>query len=64
MCLQKAFELSETISVMTKNLSSDIGCHNPGISSSEKIDLQCLNLDAAIIEAKLGHLRSMLCEHF
>jgi hypothetical protein len=61
MNLQKAFELSKGIEIMTKNLRSDLENHNPGITNSTKIGLENINLDAAIIESKLSSLRSMLC---
>jgi len=61
MCLKEAFELSEVVKVGVDKLTLDLGKHNPGIINAETIDLQHLSLDAAIICAKLGQLRSMLC---
>ena len=62
MNLKKAFGIACKIENMAHHLRSDLEAYNPGNTSSKKIDLSAINLDAAIIESKLSQMRCLLCD--
>jgi len=60
MSLQKVFDLSIVINNRTNLLTTHIEEHNPGISKSEKVELENINMDIAFIQADLAALRTMI----